>query len=82
VTVTLHLDPDVEKRLIAQAHERGVSLDDYVQEIVTREACSSVSAPSSIRAANLSDLLLNSPFARANPQLERSQDYSRPTELE
>jgi hypothetical protein len=47
-----------------------VSLDDYLQEIVTT------------RAKNLSDLLLNSPFAGAGLNLERSQDYPRPTELE
>jgi hypothetical protein len=82
MTVTLHLDSEVEKRLVAQAHERGVSLDDYLQEIVTREARLSAASPSSTKADNLSDLLLNSPFARANLNLERSQDYPRPTELE
>ena len=30
MTVTLDLNPEVEKRLIAQAHERGVSLSDYL----------------------------------------------------
>ena len=31
---------------------------------------------------NLSDLLLNSPFAGANLNLERSQDHPRPVEIE
>jgi hypothetical protein len=35
--MTLRLDPDVEKGLMARAHERGVSLDDYLQEVVARE---------------------------------------------
>jgi len=82
MTVTLNLKPEVEKGLIARARERGVSLDDYLQEIVTREAGVPPSSPSSTEAKNLSDLLLNSPFAGADLNLERSRDYPRPTELE
>jgi len=82
VTVTLNLNPEVEKGLLARARERGVSLDDYLQEIVTREAGVSQSPSSSMKAKNLSDLLLSSPFAGAGLNLERAQDYPRPTELE
>jgi len=82
MTVTLNLNSEVEKGLIARARERGVSLDDYLQEIVTREAGVPASPPSSTKATNLSDLLLNSPFAGAGLNLERSQDYPRLTELE
>jgi hypothetical protein len=81
VNLTLSLKPEVEKGLIARAQELGISLDDYVQEIVTREAGLSASPPSSI-AENLSDLLLNSPFAGADLNLERAQDYPRSTEME
>src|SRR5713226_9356392 len=38
MTVTLHLDPDVEKGLQASARARGLSLRDYVQEIVASRA--------------------------------------------
>jgi hypothetical protein len=82
MTVTLTLDPEVEKGLLARARERGVSLDDYLQEIVTRESGVPLSPPLSTNAKNLSDLLLNSPFAGAGLNLERSRDYPRPTELE
>jgi hypothetical protein len=82
MTVTLDLNPEVEKGLLARARERGVSLYDYLQEIVTREARLPAASPSSMSAGNLSDLLLNSPFAGANLDLERSQDYPRPTDLE
>ena len=82
MTVTLNLKPEVEKGLIARAHERGVSLDDYLQEIVTREAGVAPSPPCLTKAENLSDLLLNSPFAGASLNLERSRDYPRPTEIE
>ena len=38
MTITLNLTPEVEQGLIAQAHQRGLSLADYLQEIVAREA--------------------------------------------
>ncbi len=82
MTITLDLNLEVEKSLSAQAQERGVSLSDYLQEIVTRKARLSVPSPSATTANNLSDLLLNSPFAGANLNLERSQDYPRSAELE
>jgi hypothetical protein len=84
MTVTLNLDPEVEKGLMARAHARGVSLDDYLQELVAKEAGLPIAAeprPIHKRFDNLSDLLLNSPFARANLDLERSKDYPRPVDL-
>lgn len=82
MTVTLKLNPEVEKSLIDQANERGVSLSDYLQEIVTRAVGLSISSPAVAKAENLSDLLLNSPFAGANLDLERSQDVPRSTDFE
>jgi len=82
MTVTLNLNPEVEKGLAARAREHGVSLDDYLQEIVAREAAVPASSPCSTKATNLSDLLLNSPFAGAALNLERSRDYPRPTDVE
>ena len=84
MTVTLNLNSEVEKGLSARAHARGVSLDDYIQELVAREAGLPVAAepcPTHERFDNLSELLLNSPFAGANLDLERSQDYPRPVDL-
>ena len=80
----LSLKPEVEKGLRARAHARGVSLDDYLQELVTKEAGLTVAAeprPIQKRFDNLSDLLLNSPFAGANLDLERPKDYPRPVDL-
>jgi len=82
MAVTLHLDPETEKRLVAQAYERGVSLCDYLQEIVKKEVHLSDGPLLAMKAGNLSDLLLNSPFSKADLNLERSQDYPRPAELE
>jgi len=82
--VTLSLNPEVEKGLMAKAHARGVSLDDYLQELVAREAGLTDAAepgPAHKRFDNLSDLLLNSPFAGANLDLERPNDYPRLVDL-
>jgi hypothetical protein len=38
MTITLDLKPEIEQRLVAQARERGVSLDAWLQEIVSRQA--------------------------------------------
>lgn len=38
MSVTLNLNPDVEKDLAARAQARGISLSDYLQEMAAREA--------------------------------------------
>ena len=38
MTITIQLQPEVEQGLLAQAAARGVSLDDYLQEIITSVA--------------------------------------------
>ena len=37
MNVTLSLKPEVEKGLIVRARARGVSLDNYLQELVERD---------------------------------------------
>ncbi len=76
MNVTLSLNPEIEKTLIARAQARGLSLDAYLQELVAGEAMARLSIQIHGRVQerfdNLSDLLLNSPFAGANLDLERS----------
>jgi len=82
--VTLTLDPEVEKGLTERANARGVSLDQYLHELVVREAGvrgTGERAPVHERFENLSDLLLNSPFAGAGLDLERSKDDVRSIDL-
>jgi hypothetical protein len=82
--VTLSLKPEVQEGLLARARARGVSLDDYLQEIVAKELGlqnSSDLSPAHERFKNLSDLLLNSPFAGAELDLERSNNHPRPVDL-
>jgi hypothetical protein len=80
----MDLKPEMEKGLMARAQARGVSLDDYLSELVAREAILPAAAeppPVHQRFENLSDLLANSPFAGANLDLERAKDYPRPVDL-
>jgi hypothetical protein len=104
MNVTLNLKPEVEKGLKARAHSRGVSLGDYLQELIARDAGLPIAAgPSPVQKQpdnrqfdslqfdslqsdnlpfdNLSDLLLNSPLAGADLDLERSKDDPRPVDL-
>ena len=76
MNVTLSLSPEVEKGLLARAQARGLSLEDYLEENVAREAGVLVASKTFLfhkQVDNLSDLLLNSPFAGANLDLERSR---------
>ena len=82
MSITLNLRPEIERGLLARAQQRGISLDDYLNEIVTREAGVAASQPPSTTMDNLSDLLLNSPFAGADLNLERFRDYPRPVDFE
>ena len=43
MTISFDLRPDIERGLLAQAQAKGVSLTDYVKEIVAREAQAHVS---------------------------------------
>src|SRR4051812_28341685 len=38
MTVTISLDAEMEKALMARAQERGLSIDEFLQEIAEREA--------------------------------------------
>ncbi len=43
MTVTLNLNPEVEKNLMARAYARGVSLDDYLRNLSPgKRACPSL----------------------------------------
>ena len=71
-------DEDVEV-LKAKATARGVSAEQYALEVLERDLMEQ--RPGSGRFKNLSELLLSSPFAEANLDLERSKDYPRPVDL-
>jgi len=58
MTITLDLAPDVEQGLLVQARAKGVSITDFVEEIVKRQASQpAVSSPApASQAENLYDL--------------------------
>jgi hypothetical protein len=46
MTITIDLQPEIERGLLARAQAKGVSLTEYVQGIVAREARVSEAKPS------------------------------------
>ena len=45
--VTLDLNPDIEQGLLTQARERGISVSDYLQEIVSQQVRNAAPAAAS-----------------------------------
>lgn len=85
MTIILDLQPEVERGLLVQAAARGVSLTDYAQEILEREARHSetstrrtgqdlVDACARIRGL-LTDEEVDTLFART-PSMSRPVDFS------
>jgi hypothetical protein len=64
MTITVELQPEIERVLLAQAQLRGLSLQDYVQQVVVREA-------------HVAEPFANSPFRGLNMDFERDKDYGR-----
>jgi hypothetical protein len=75
MTVTIHVPPEKEEALKAQAQALGMSVEQWLLRLAEREA--GEPGHSGKQFENLSDLLLASPFAGANLSLERCQDYPR-----
>ena len=65
--------PETDK-WFGHAQEVGISLSDYLQQIGARET-ELLGPLSSAQAGNLSDLLLNSPLAETNLDLDRCHDF-------
>jgi len=79
MTVTLDLNPEVENGLLAQARERGISLGDYIQEIVAGQARGV--GPAEPSHKRLIDVLTATPFAGSELNIQRSKDYPRAVDL-
>jgi hypothetical protein len=85
--------PEVEALIQQRLHAGGFSsLEDVIFEALrssdpslpeaVEPAAAIPEAPSRKKFDNLSDLLLDSPFAGTNLDLNRIQDYPRPVEIE
>lgn len=79
MTLTLELQPEIERGLLAQAEARGVSLADYARDVLAREA--QAARPPAPEARNLVELFANSPFKGLDIEFERDKDYGREVEL-
>lgn len=87
MAVTIHLPPEQEAALEEQARAHGLTVEAWLLDLAARaieEGMPPAGLPTGRRQtpANLSELLLHSPFAGADLNLERLVDYPRPVDLE
>ena len=75
MTITLEIQPEIERGLLARAAARGISMAAFVEEIVAREA--HVGSVAEAEPKNLVELFANSPFKGLNMEFERDRDYGR-----
>jgi hypothetical protein len=79
LTITL---PDEEGPVLeARATARGVSAEQYALQVLEQDLAAAKPQPTRRQFDNLSDLLLSSPFAGADLDLDRSTDQPRTTDL-
>jgi len=82
MNLTIPLPDDEVLALMAKATARGVSAEQYALEVLERNlAVATEPQPAQKRFDNFSDLLLNSPFAGANLNLERFGNQPRTIDL-
>jgi len=82
MNLTITLPDEAVPALKARATPRGVSAEQYALDILEQDlAAATEPCPAPRRFDNLSDLLLNSPFAGANLELDRSKDQPRTIDL-
>ncbi len=85
MTIQLDLEPEIERGLLARATERGLSLLDYLNEIVVREAhAAPESSPRTGQelidaCAKLRGLLTDE---EVDTLFSRTASFSRPIDLE
>jgi hypothetical protein len=75
MTITLDLNPEIEKGLLSHAQARGMSLADYVQEIVSKEA--GAPAQRAATAKTLLQFFRESPLVGLELEFERDKDSGR-----
>jgi hypothetical protein len=84
VTITIDLQPEIQRGLLAQAEARGISLADYVQEIVSH-AAAAVPEAMPAAAGNLYELFAPVRGLLSDEEVDalfaRSRSLSRPVDL-
>lgn len=74
----LELRPEIEAGLAAQADARGLSLEAYLDEVLTSAAAVT---PRGAGRKSLAQLFAESPFKGLDLKFEREQDTGRPIKL-
>jgi plasmid stability protein len=83
MNLTIQLPDEEVPVLKARATARGVSAEQYALQVLEQDlAVATEPRTAQRRFDNLSDLLLSSPFAGANLDLDRSRDQPRTIDLE
>lgn len=77
MTITLNLEPEDERGPLAQARLRCLSLQDYAEQIVMRQARLAETAAGAPPHGSLHEFFMNSPLRGAGLDLERTEDYPR-----
>jgi plasmid stability protein len=81
MNLTIALPDEEVQSLKAKATARGVSAEQYALEVLEQHLAADAQRTAPRRFDNLSDLLLNSPFAGANLNLDRPTDQPRTIDL-
>jgi hypothetical protein len=66
---------------LAQVRERGISLGDYIEEIVARQVQSVAAGLADPSHERLIDVLTVTPFAGSELNIRRSKDYPRVADI-
>lgn len=86
MTIELDLQPEVEKGLLARATARGVSLLDYVNEIVVREAHVASESPRPRTGQELIDVCAKVRGVLTDEEVDtlfsRTSSFARPVDFE
>ena len=90
MTLMIDLKPDIERGLMARAQAKGVSLSEYAQEVLSREATPQETSPhlqdSAVQATNLYDLFAPVRGLLTDDEVDfyfsRTTSASRPVDFE
>jgi plasmid stability protein len=82
MNLTIALPDEEVQSLKAKATARGVSAEQYALEVLEQHLAADAQRAAPRPFDNLSDLLLNSPFAGADLNLDRPTDQPRTIDLE
>jgi hypothetical protein len=85
MTVTLNLPPDIERRFLAEAQANGVSLDEFVRDLLLARIQEGGKTPPADKRPSgkksLAQLFAESPLKGLDLDFSRSPDTGRPVEL-